>query len=187
MSYLIFNENWQTFKDQLKDVFSGQDYYNKKLKYFEKLFDMKRINKALVKIIEKAVPDPIKFTEKDLQRFYLKYKKTTHKGGSTKYKHKGKDIDVTSTYENDDYETYSSYRKDFHRSASINAMTQVTTAYKIPCGGGKFYLAYFTFDTDGISDMKVVAKDEDNVFGYSGYCLQDVSYIETIPPEMYRR
>lgn len=35
--------------------------------------------------------------------------------------------------------------------------------------------------------MKVVAKDEDNVFGYSGYCLQDVSYIETIPPEMYRR
>lgn len=187
MSYLLFNENWQTFKDQFKDVFSGKEFYSKKLQYFEKLFDLKKVNNALVKIIEKTVADPIKFTEKDLQRFYSKYKKTTHKGGSTKYKHKGKDTDITNTYEHDDYDTYSSYRNDFHKSSVTNGLTQVTTAYKIPCGGGKFYLAYFTFDTDGISNMDVVVKDDDNTFGYGGYRLQNVSYIETIPPESYKR
>ena len=75
MSYLIIQENWQTFKDQFKDLFSNENFFNKKRRYFDKLFDLKKIMKTLVKEISKTAVDPIKFDTKSWNKFCNKYKK----------------------------------------------------------------------------------------------------------------
>lgn len=188
MSYLIIQENWQTFKDQFADLFSGENFFTKKRRYFDKLFNIKNIIKKLSQGISKEAVDPIKFDTKSWNKFCNKYKKTVHKGGSTTTTRKGKDTDTSYTYNQDDEEEYSSYPDDFHSWSATNDITQVTTSYPIPCGGNKFYVAYFTFDTDGISTMTVITKDDDNTFGYNGYRIQDVTeIINSIPVSSYRR
>ena len=188
MSYLIIQENWQTFKDQFADLFSGENFFTKKRRYFDKLFNIKNIIKKLSQGISKEAVDPIKFDTKSWNKFCNKYKKTVHKGSSTSTTRKGEKTDVTYTHNDDDYEEYSSYVSDFHDWSAENGLTQVTTGYPIPCSGNKFYMAYFTFDTDGISNMKVIINDDDNTFGYGGYRIQDVTEIlNDISPYSYKR